>query len=156
WKEPASACAQGRTTSATRWPSAPSLTGSGQARTSTGGCPSSLRSSATSNPSRPTAGADGADRRPSAAPAGGAGMTLLAPTLQAFFTERMITQRDASPQTIAAYRDTFRLLLTFASKQTGKQPFQLDIDDLDAELIGAFLNHLETDRGNCPRTRNAR
>ena len=59
-------------------------------------------------------------------------MTLLAPTLQAFFTERMITQRDSSPRTIAAYRDTFRLLLTFASKRTGKQPFQLDIDDLDA------------------------
>ena len=83
-------------------------------------------------------------------------MTLLAPTLQAFFTERMITQRDSSPRTIAAYRDTFRLLLTFASKRTGKQPFQLDIDDLDAELIGAFLNHLETDRGNSARTRNVR
>lgn len=83
-------------------------------------------------------------------------MTLLAPTLQAFFTERMITQRDSSPQTIAAYRDTFRLLLTFASERTGKQPCELDIDDLDAELIGSFLNHLETDRGNTPRTRNAR
>jgi integrase/recombinase XerD len=83
-------------------------------------------------------------------------MTLVAPTLQAFFTERMITQRDSSPRTIAAYRDTFRLLLTFASQQTGKQPFHLDIDDLDAELIGSFLNHLETDRGNSARTRNAR
>ena len=83
-------------------------------------------------------------------------MTLLAPTLQAFFTERMITQRDSSPRTIAAYRDTFRLLLTFASQRTGKQPFQLDIDDLNAELISAFLTHLETDRGNSPRTRNAR
>jgi integrase/recombinase XerD len=83
-------------------------------------------------------------------------MTLLAPTLQAFFTERMITQRDSSPRTIAAYRDTFRLLLTFASQRTGKQPFHLDIDDLDAELIGSFLNHLETDRGNTARTRNAR
>jgi site-specific recombinase XerD len=83
-------------------------------------------------------------------------MTLLAPTLQAFFTERMITQRDSSPRTIAAYRDTFRLLLTFASERTGKQPFQLDIDDLDAELIGSFLNHLESDRGNSARTRNAR
>jgi len=83
-------------------------------------------------------------------------MTLLAPTLQAFFTERMITQRDASPRTIAAYRDTFRLLLTFASQRTGKQPCQLDIDDLDAELIGAFLKHLETDRQNSARTRNAR
>ncbi len=83
-------------------------------------------------------------------------MTLIAPSLQAFFTERMITQRDSSPQTIAAYRDTFRLLLTFASQRTGKQPCQLDIDDLDAQLIGSFLNHLEQDRGNSPRTRNAR
>jgi integrase/recombinase XerD len=68
----------------------------------------------------------------------------------------MITQRDSSPQTIAGYRDTFRLLLTFASERTGKQPCQLDIDDLDAPLIGSFLNHLEHDRGNSPRTRNAR
>jgi len=83
-------------------------------------------------------------------------MTLLAPTLQAWFTERLITQRDSSPQTIAAYRDTFRLLLAFASQRTGKQPCQLDIDDLDATLIAAFLNHLEQDRGNSPRTRNAR
>lgn len=83
-------------------------------------------------------------------------MSLLAPTLQAFFSERLITQRNTSPQTIAAYRDTFRLLLAFAHDQTGKQPFQLDIDDLDAPLIGAFLNHLEKDRGNSPRTRNAR
>ncbi len=83
-------------------------------------------------------------------------MTLLAPALQAFFCERLITQRNSSPQTIAAYRDTFRLLLCFAHQQTGKQPFQLDIDDLHAPLIGAFLNHLEEDRGNSPRTRNAR
>ena len=83
-------------------------------------------------------------------------MTALAPALQAFFTERLITQRNSSPQTIAAYRDTFRLLLRFAHEQTGKQPFQLDIDDLDAPLIGAFLTHLEQDRGNSPRTRNAR
>jgi len=83
-------------------------------------------------------------------------MSALAPALQAFFTERLITQRNASPQTIAAYRDTFRLLLRFAHQQTGKQPFQLDIDNLDAPLIGAFLTHLEHDRGNSPRTRNAR
>ncbi len=83
-------------------------------------------------------------------------MTLLAPALQAFFTDRLITQRNSSPQTIAAYRDTFRLLLCFAQKQTGKRPFELDIDDLDAPLIGAFLAHLEHDRGNSPRTRNAR
>jgi integrase/recombinase XerD len=83
-------------------------------------------------------------------------MTLLAPTLQAFFTDRLINQKDASPRTIAAYRDTMRLLLTFASEQTGKLPSRLDIDDLDAPVIGAFLNHLEHDRGNSPRTRNAR
>ena len=83
-------------------------------------------------------------------------MSALAPTLQAFFTERLITQRDASPQTIASYRDTFRLLFGFASEQTGKQPCELDIDDLDAPLIGAFLNHLEHERGNSPRTRNNR
>jgi len=83
-------------------------------------------------------------------------MTALAPSLQAFFSERLITQRNSSPQTIGAYRDTFRLLLAFAQQQTGKQPFELDLDDLDAPLIGAFLNHLEQDRGNSPRTRNAR
>jgi len=83
-------------------------------------------------------------------------MNALAPTLQAFFTERLITQRNASPHTIAAYRDTFRLLLRFTQQQTGKAPFQLDIDDLDAPLIGAFLTHLEHGRGNSPRTRNAR
>jgi integrase/recombinase XerD len=83
-------------------------------------------------------------------------MTALAPALQAFFTERLITQRNASPETIAAYRDTFKLLLCFAHEQTGKQPFQLDIEDLDAPLIGAFLVHLEQARGNSPRTRNAR
>ncbi|MGP0036207.1 MAG: tyrosine-type recombinase/integrase [Solirubrobacteraceae bacterium] len=83
-------------------------------------------------------------------------MTALALTLQAYFTERLITQRNSSPETIAAYRDAFRLLLRFAQQQTGKQPFELDIDDLDAPLIGAFLKHLEEDRGNSPRTRNAR
>jgi integrase/recombinase XerD len=83
-------------------------------------------------------------------------MTALAPALQAFFTNRLINQRNCSPQTIAAYRDTFTLLLRFVHAQTGKQPFELDIDDLDAPLIGAFLTHLERDRGNGARTRNAR
>jgi site-specific recombinase XerD len=83
-------------------------------------------------------------------------MSLIAPTLQAWFTERLITQRNSSPRTIASYRDTLRLLLSFASEQTGKQPCELDIDDLHAPLIGAFLNHLEHDRGNSARTRNAR
>src|SRR5919204_5665092 len=83
-------------------------------------------------------------------------MSLLAPTLQAYFTDRLITQRDCSPQTIASYRDTFRLLLAFAAERTGKQPCRLDIDDLDAPLVGAFLNHLERNRDNSPRTRNNR
>jgi integrase/recombinase XerD len=83
-------------------------------------------------------------------------MSALAPVLQAWFTDRLINQRNSSPDTIDAYRDAFRLLLRFASEQTGKQPFELDIDDLDAPLIGAFLKHLEEDRGNSPRTRNAR
>ena len=83
-------------------------------------------------------------------------MSLIAPTLQAFFTERLITQRNASPQTIAAYRNSIRLLLRFAHEQTGKQPYRLDFADLDAPLIGAFLDHLEHQRGNTPRTRNAR
>ncbi|MGZ6623952.1 MAG: site-specific integrase, partial [Solirubrobacteraceae bacterium] len=83
-------------------------------------------------------------------------MTALAPALQAYFTDRLITQRDSSPETVAAYRDAFRLLLRFAHEQTGKQPFELDLDDLDAPLIGSFLTHLEQHRGNSARTRNAR
>jgi integrase/recombinase XerD len=83
-------------------------------------------------------------------------MSALAPTLQAFFTDRLIGQRQASPHTIAAYRDTLRLLLRFAAQRTGKQPSALDVDDLDAPLIGAFLDHLEQQRGNSVRTRNAR
>jgi integrase/recombinase XerD len=83
-------------------------------------------------------------------------MSALAPTLQAFFTERLIGQRKASPNTIAAYRDTLRLLLGFASRRLQRQPCQLDIGELDAPLIAAFLTHLETERGNSVRTRNAR
>lgn len=83
-------------------------------------------------------------------------MTALAPTLQAFFTDRLMSQRHASPNTIAAYRDTFRLLLQYAADQTSVKPSQLDFSDLDAPLIGAFLTHLERDRGNSPRTRNNR
>ena len=83
-------------------------------------------------------------------------MTALAPTLQAFFTSRLTGQRGASGNTIAAYRDTWRLLLGYASRRTGKHPSQLDIADLDAPLIAAFLDHLEHDRGNSPRTRNQR
>lgn len=83
-------------------------------------------------------------------------MTALAPTLQAFFTDRLISQRRASPHTVGAYRDTFRLLLGFAAERTHKHPCDLDIDDVDAPLVAAFLDHLERDRRNSVRTRNNR
>jgi integrase/recombinase XerD len=83
-------------------------------------------------------------------------LTTLAPTLQAFFTDRLARHRQASPHTIAAYRDALKLLLVFAAQHIGKQPSQLEITDLDAPVIGAFLDHLESGRGNGVRTRNAR
>ena len=83
-------------------------------------------------------------------------MTALAPTLQTFFTDRLVRQRQVSAHTIAAYRDTFRLLLSYAADQTGQKPHGLDLADLDAPLIGAFLQHLQIDRHNSARTRNAR
>jgi site-specific recombinase XerD len=86
----------------------------------------------------------------------GAAVTDLAPVLQAFFTDRLARQRHASGQTVAAYRDAWRLLLAFAAQRTGKPPSKLGIADLDAPLIGDFLDHLERERGNGARTRNAR
>ena len=83
-------------------------------------------------------------------------MTALAPTLQAFFTDRLVRQRRASAHTIAAYRDTWRMLVCFASEKTRKPPSGLDLADLEAPLIAAFLDHLASDRGNSIRTRNAR
>jgi len=83
-------------------------------------------------------------------------VSALAPTLESWFTDRLIGQRHASPNTISAYRDTWRLLLAFVQSRTGIQPSRLDIADLDAELIGQFLNHLEQQRHNGIRTRNAR
>jgi site-specific recombinase XerD len=83
-------------------------------------------------------------------------MSALAPTLEAFFTERLIGQRQASPNTIAAYRDAWRLLLRFLRDRTTREPSQLDLADFEATVIGAFLEHLEHDRNNSVRTRNAR
>ena len=83
-------------------------------------------------------------------------VNTLAPTLQTFFTDRLVRQRQVSDHTIAAYRDAIRLLLVFAAERTGKPPSRLDIADLDAPLIGAFLDHLQHARGNSVRTRNAR
>lgn len=83
-------------------------------------------------------------------------MNTLPTLLQGFFTDRLICQRQASPHTIAAYRDTMKLLLGFAARSVHKQPADLDLADLDAVMIGAFLAHLEADRGNAVTTRNAR
>lgn len=83
-------------------------------------------------------------------------MSAIAPTLEAFFTERLMRQRRASHQTIAAYRDGLRLLLGFVKDRSGKAPARLEFDDLDALVIGAFLDHLEHVRGNSVQTRNAR
>ncbi len=83
-------------------------------------------------------------------------MSDLAPVLQEFFTRRLVSQRDASPATIAAYRDTFRLLPGFAAGRARKTPSTLGIADLDAPMITAFLQHLQDERGNSARTRNAR
>jgi site-specific recombinase XerD len=76
--------------------------------------------------------------------------------LQGFFTERLLRQRQASPHTIAGYRDTFRLLLRFAADQLGKAPSLLKTEDFAPAFIGRFLEHLEQRRGNSSRTRNAR
>jgi integrase/recombinase XerD len=83
-------------------------------------------------------------------------MSDLAPLLQGFFTDKLMLQRQASPHTVAAYRDTFRLLLGFLAQRTSRSPAALSITDLDAPAIGAFLQHLETSRGNTAVTRNAR
>ena len=76
--------------------------------------------------------------------------------LEAFFTDRLMRERQVSPHTVASYRDTFRMLLTYAQERLKKPPSALQIEDLDAPFIGAFLNHLEKARGNTPRTRNLR
>jgi len=83
-------------------------------------------------------------------------VSAIAPTLQAFFTDRLLRQRQASPNTVAAYRDTFRLLLGFVQQRSGKAPSTLGFEDLDASVITEFLDHLEADRHNGARTRNAR
>jgi integrase/recombinase XerD len=83
-------------------------------------------------------------------------MTALAPTLQAFFTDRLITQRHASPHTVRCYRDTMRLLLAYAQHELRVSPADLDLAALDADLISRFLDHLEHERHNTVRSRNTR
>jgi len=82
--------------------------------------------------------------------------TTLASYLESFFRNRLVAQLRSSPATVSTYRDGLRLLLLFASKQTGRTPSRLTIEDLDRDLILGFLDHLEKERGNSVRTRNAR
>lgn len=82
-------------------------------------------------------------------------MTLSA-LVQKFFTDRLCNQMEASPHTIASYRDTFRLLLKFAGEKTGKSPMVMSVDDLDVEMIGVFLDDIENARKNTARSRNTR
>ena len=83
-------------------------------------------------------------------------MSPIASTLQSFFTDRLAKQRQASAHTIASYRDTLRLLLEFMQHRTARTPSRLDWHDLNAEAICKFLDHLEANRHNSARTRNAR
>jgi len=76
--------------------------------------------------------------------------------LEAYFTDRLMRQRNASPHTLASYRDTFRLLLEYAERHVGRSPSDLLIEDLDAPLVAGFLNHLQKERGNSPRSSNLR
>jgi len=80
----------------------------------------------------------------------------LGPLVEAFFCKRLISQRRASPHTIASYRDTFRLLLAFAQKRLSRAPSQLELKDISPSLVSDFLDHLEATRGNRARTRNLR
>jgi integrase/recombinase XerD len=83
-------------------------------------------------------------------------MPTVTSLLQGFFTERLVRQLQASPQTVSAYRDTIKLLLIFAAQNTKKAPSRLTIDDLDVVTVGAFLHYLDNQRHNSTATRNAR
>lgn len=80
----------------------------------------------------------------------------LSPLLHLFFTDRLRGQLGASPHTVASYRDTFRILLQYATKHRHRQPSDLAVEELDASFVTGFLDHLERERGNSVRTRNAR
>lgn len=83
-------------------------------------------------------------------------MSLVAPTLEAFFTERLMAQRHASPHTVASYRYCLKLLVTYVQETTGAAPSKLGFPDLDAKVIGGFLDHLERARGLSVQSRNVR
>ena len=83
-------------------------------------------------------------------------MSDLAPILQGFFRVKLMQHKDASPHTIASYRDTWRLLLHYAQQATGTPPEKMRLAQLDHDLVTGFLHHLDTERGNAARTRNNR
>jgi integrase/recombinase XerD len=76
--------------------------------------------------------------------------------LETFFTDRLIRQRQASPHTLASYRDSFCLLLAYARQELRKTPSEIMLSDLDTPFLGAFLDHLEHERGSSARSRNVR
>lgn len=82
--------------------------------------------------------------------------SMLADLLESFFRKHLVAQRGASPATVNCYRDALRLFLTFASEHAKKRPSQLRIEELDREMVLAFLDHLERERSNSVRTRNCR
>lgn len=75
--------------------------------------------------------------------------------IQRFFTDRLCTQMEASRHTVAGYRDTFRLLLRFASARHGKPPVMITVEDIDADLIADFLAHVESARDQCAQPQHA-
>ena len=81
---------------------------------------------------------------------------VIAPLVQAFFTDYLVRQRRVSPQTVSSYRDTFRLLVQHLSQTTGRKPSDLSLDDMQSQAILQFLDSLERDRGNSIQTRNTR
>ncbi len=82
--------------------------------------------------------------------------TSLAPLLERFFTQRLMQQRQASPHTISSYRDTFRQFLKFVQQRLHQPPSRLNIEQIDAPLIVAFLDELENHQSLSVRSRNLR
>ncbi len=80
----------------------------------------------------------------------------LAVLLESFFQRRLVNQRNATMATLASYRDALRLVVQYAARRTGLEPCKLEVTDLDRDLVLDFLDHLERERGNGARTRNAR
>ena len=83
-------------------------------------------------------------------------MKKIAPLVQRFFTERLNQQLQVSHQTVSSYRDTLKILFLFVKEKINKNPYEIDLEDINSKMIGDFLNHLEGKRGNSVRTRNTR